>query len=123
MSGRYLLDTNILIAFLRGEERVSRSLQAAEEIFVPAIVVGELYYGASNSSRPEANRALIDEFVRGRAVLSCDLAAAREYGRIKAALKARGTPLPENDIWIAAVATSQGLSLVSRDGTSKRFQI
>jgi tRNA(fMet)-specific endonuclease VapC len=48
-------------------------------------------------------------------VLACDLSVAQEYGRIKSMLKARGTPLPENDIWIAAIAARHGLIVVTRD--------
>jgi tRNA(fMet)-specific endonuclease VapC len=53
--------------------------------------------------------------VAGRVILSCDLDVAREYGRLKQRLKARGRPLPENDVWIAAMATCHGMVLVTRD--------
>lgn len=87
----------------------------AEEVFVPVVTVGELYFGAAKSGRPETNRALIDRFVQGRMLLPCDLAVAREYGRVKNLLKTQGTPLPENDIWIAAIALRHRLAVVSRD--------
>jgi len=51
----------------------------------------------------------------GLSVLACDQATAREYGQIKARLRAKGRPLPENDIWIAAIARLHGLTLVTRD--------
>ena len=63
-----------------------------------------MYFGAARSSRPEVNRAVLDQFVNGRIVLLCDVIVAREYGRLKSELKAQGTPLPENDMWIAAIA-------------------
>jgi len=114
-SGKYLLDTNIIIALLKGEQSVLDALKRAEEVFIPVIAVGELYFGAAKSGRPEANRAVIDHFVQGRPLLFCDLAVAQEYGRVKGVLKTLGTPLPENDIWIAAIALRHGLTIISRD--------
>lgn len=114
-TGKYLLDTNIVIALLQGEESVTEGIAAAEEIYVPVVVIGELYFGAANSRHPEANQLLLDRWIRDRALLMCDLSVARDYGRIKALLKERGTPLPENDIWIAAVALRHELTLATRD--------
>ena len=115
MSGRFLLDTNIIIGLLKREASVVAAIAAAAEIFVPVIALGELYFGAVRSSRPEANRAVLDQFVEGRILLTCDLLVAREYGRLKSELKAQGTPLPENDMWIAAIALCYGLTVASRD--------
>ena len=115
MSGRYLLDTNIIIALLNGERTVRSALEGAEKVFLSTIAVGELYFGAAKSGRPEANRTLVSEFLRDRTIVACDLAVAREYGRLKSVLKNQGTPLPENDIWIAATALCHALILVSRD--------
>jgi len=58
---------------------------------------------------------VLDQFVEGRILLTCDLLVAREYGRLKSELKAQGTPLPENDMWIAAIALRYGLTVTSRD--------
>ncbi len=115
MSGRFLLDSNIVIAIFAGEAAVLARLDSAEEVYMPAIALGELCYGARKSSRIEANVARIDEFAAASAVLGCDAATAREYGRIKNDLRAKGRPIPENDIWIAAVAAQYGLTVVSRD--------
>lgn len=90
-------------------------MASAAEVFVPVIAVGELYFGVARSGRPEANRAVLDQFIEPRVVLPCDLAVAREYGRLKGVLKTQGTPLPENDIWIAAMALRYGLTVASRD--------
>ena len=49
------------------------------------------------------------------AVLPCDRATAARYGELKAALRAQGTPIPENDLWIAALARQHALTLVTRD--------
>jgi tRNA(fMet)-specific endonuclease VapC len=58
----------------------------------------------------------VERFAAGRAVVSCDLDVAREYGRLKQRLKEKGRPIPENDIWIAAAAKHHGMVLVTRDG-------
>ena len=115
MSGRYLLDTNIIIALFADEAVVKDNLARAEEIFVPSIAVGELYFGARKSGRIKENLARIDEFVARNVVLGCDSDTARHYGDIKNALRLKGRPLPENDIWIAAIAFQHTLTLITRD--------
>jgi tRNA(fMet)-specific endonuclease VapC len=111
-----LLDTNIVIALFAREAEVQQRLAEASEVFVPSIVLGELYYGARKSRRATENLARIDAFVVSNTVLSCDTATARQYGEIKNALRAKGRPIPENDIWIAAIAMQYQLTLVARDG-------
>jgi tRNA(fMet)-specific endonuclease VapC len=115
MNGKYLLDSNIVIAFFAGEARVRNSLATAEEVFLPSTAVGELYYGARKSGKPNENLARIDELVLTNVVLACDSETARQYGEIKNALRIKGRPLPENDIWIAALARQHDLTLVTRD--------
>ncbi|HUA61489.1 MAG TPA: type II toxin-antitoxin system VapC family toxin [Verrucomicrobiae bacterium] len=114
-SGKFLLDTNIAIALLEGDEAVLSNLDQAREVFVPAIVFGELFFGAAKSSRPQENSAKLEQFAVGRIILPCDLRVAREYGRLKQDLRSKGKPIPENDIWIAAIATSHELVLATRD--------
>jgi len=115
MSGRYLLDTNIIIALFANEAAVKDNLLNADEVFVPSVAIGELYFGAHKSERAKGNLARIDEFSASAAVLSCDTGTARRYGEIKNSLRLKGHPLPENDIWIAANAIQHGLKLVTRD--------
>jgi tRNA(fMet)-specific endonuclease VapC len=115
MGGRYLLDTNIIIDLLANEEVVRTMLGEAEEAFVSSIAMGELYYGAEKSTRPAENVSRIDEFAAITTVLGCDSQTARQYGQIKNMLRAKGRPIPENDLWIAAVARQHALTLVTRD--------
>lgn len=115
MSGRFLLDTNIVIAIFAEELPVLERMAAAEEVFVPAIALGELYYGARKSGRAETNIARIDEFAAAAAVLGCDLSTAQQYGRIKNDLRVKGRPIPENDIWIGAVGMQHDLTVATRD--------
>ncbi len=76
--------------------------------------VRELYYGARKSARVAANLARIDD-ATSSAVLVCDTATGQQYGQIKNSLRQKGRPIPENDIWIAAIAQQYQLTLVSRD--------
>lgn len=115
MSGKYLLDTNIVIALFANDANVKKSFGKAEEVFIPNIVIGELFYGAWKSSRSKENITRIDELASQSAVLGCDAETARIYGEIKYSLSAKGNPIPENDIWIAAIAVQHELILVSRD--------
>ena len=115
-TGRFLLDTNIVIALLAAETPVVAGVRDAEAVFLSAIVVGELYYGARRSRRSRENIERIATLAAGAAVLPCDVRTAATYGQVKAELSARGTPIPENDVWIAAAALQHSLTLVSRDG-------
>jgi tRNA(fMet)-specific endonuclease VapC len=115
MSGRFLLDTNIIIALFANDPLVQENLERAEEVFVSSITIGELYYGAYFSNRIADNIARIQEFASRNTILVCDLITSQCYGQIKNRLKVKGRPLPENDIWIAAIAQQYQLTLVSRD--------
>jgi tRNA(fMet)-specific endonuclease VapC len=114
-TGRFLLDTNIIIALLQGDDGVLSNLDQAAEVFIPAVALGELFFGAAKSGRPADNTSKVELFAAGRAIVACDLDVAREYGRLKQCLKERGRPLPENDLWIAAAAARHRLILVTRD--------
>jgi tRNA(fMet)-specific endonuclease VapC len=114
MNGKYLLDTNIVIAIFAGDTNVLERLAHSNEVFLPSIVLGELY-GARKSRHVDANIVRIDEPAASSALLGCDIDTSRHYGQIKNNLRAKGRPIPENDIWIAAVAQQHGLTLVSRD--------
>jgi tRNA(fMet)-specific endonuclease VapC len=115
MAGKYLLDTNVVIALFASDSDVIDFLKNAEEVFIPSIVVGELYYGAYKSSRAQENVVRIDDFAASNVVLSCDADTARWYGLVKDKLRQRGSPIPENDLWVAAVALQHDLTLVTRD--------
>lgn len=115
MNGRYLLDTNIVIAVFSADTGVLERLGQASEVFLPIVVFGELYYGARKSTHIDANISRIDELAGSSALLGCDIETSRQYGQIKNDLRAKGRPIPENDIWIAAAAQQHGLTLVSRD--------
>src|SRR5262245_31643220 len=114
MSGK-LLDTNAVIALQKAEPTFLQFLDSDDELLIPAIVIGELYLGAYNSLRVSENIKVIDEFVADNTVLPCDAETGKHFGQIRYQLKVKGRPIPENDIWIAAIAIQHGLKLVTRD--------
>ena len=115
MSGRLLLDTNAVISLFNGEGSIKPVLESAEKLFIATIVVGELYYGAFNSTKIEENTKKIDELIENVEVVECNLETAKHYAEIKKKLRDNGTKINENDIWIAALAKQHNLTLLSRD--------
>lgn len=115
MSGEFLLDTNIVIALFANDPIVIGHLRESDAVFLPSIVLGELYYGAQRSKRSTENVARIEEFAKRNHVVNCDAKTANRYGAVKDKLRRKGRPLPENDIWIAAMAVEMDLPLVTRD--------
>jgi len=115
MNGKYLLDTNIIIAVFANEKKVLETIKDYDNVFIPSIVIGELYYGASKSSKVKENSERIKELSDANTVLTCDSETAKFYGEIKHQLHSIGKPIPENDIWIAAIAQQHGLILITRD--------
>lgn len=112
---RLLLDTNAVIALQNENDHLMARLSKATDVFLPAIVVGELYFGAYNSQRVEENRKRVADYIYERAVLSIDSDTADAYGQVKQQLRAKGRPIPENDIWIAALAIQYDLTLITDD--------
>lgn len=115
LTGRMLLDTSIAVAYLNQESAVVDFVHGAGEVFVTVTVLGELYHGAQRSERSAENVVRVDRLASRVPVLPCDTGTARVYGSIKTALRRLGTPIPENDVWIASVALQHGLTLASRD--------
>ncbi|GAB4252065.1 MAG: type II toxin-antitoxin system VapC family toxin [Saprospiraceae bacterium] len=116
MNGDFIWDSNIvMIALFKNDEKVISKLKKANQICLPSIVLGELYSGANNSIKKEENILKINTLANVVNVLHCDKETASFYGAIKYNLKKSGTPIPENDIWIAAIAMQNGMTLVSRD--------
>lgn len=115
MSGRFLLDSNIVIAFFADEKVVVERVEALPQVFVPVIVVGELLYGAAKSARSLENERRVLDFSQSVSLLDVSRSTAQAYASIKNNLRRKGHPIPENDIWIAAIAKEHGLTVVTRD--------
>ena len=119
---KFLLDTNIITAWLKGETAVADKIDKAKEIHIPVIVLGELYYGALYSTQVDKNIREIKSICENYNVLPVDDETAIAYGQIKAALRKKGKPIPENDIWIAALAKRYELIVVTRDKHFKEIE-
>lgn len=111
------IDTNAYTAFCKGDERVRRQLARVDEVVISAVAAGELIYGFRYGSRTERN---LDEFAAFLAnphvrLLKVGYTTADRFGRLAADLRRAGTPIPTNDIWIAAHALEAGAYLLSFD--------
>lgn len=114
----YLLDTNACIDYLtaRYPKVVARIQESSpEDLFLSAVVVAELRYGADHSTRRRANHTRIDALIEEVEPLDFDLGAATAYGRVRAELEVGGTPIGPNDMLIAAHALSRGLTVVTHN--------
>lgn len=114
---RILLDTSAYSAFMRNHRGVVASVQRAFRIFVTPIVLGELQSGFLRGSRAEENRHLLGEFLASTRVekLILDDETSLRYAEILHSLRQAGTPIPTNDIWIAASAMQHGLYVLTTD--------
>ncbi len=115
MNGRVLADTNVLIGLFAGDPAIVDRLQQQQDVFLCVPVLGELTYGALASVRVQENMARIEELARAIIVLKCDRSTAASYAAVKHRLRSKGRPIPENDVWIAALARQHGLTLATRD--------
>jgi tRNA(fMet)-specific endonuclease VapC len=114
---RVLIDTNVYSAWKRGEALAVEVFRNASEILVSAVVAGELLFGFHHGKRLQRNWGeLMALLERPQVVfLPVTLVTADRFGRIASALRRAGTPIPTNDIWIAAHAFESGAELVSFD--------
>ncbi|OPX95972.1 MAG: Toxin VapC4 [Syntrophorhabdus sp. PtaB.Bin047] len=115
---RLVLDTNIYIDFGQGKEEVVDLIAGqSTEVLLPVIVLGELFYGFQKGSKSADNETTFRRFVTelGVSIIDVDEEVARKYSLIYSALSAKGTPIPINDVWIAACCMSVGGTLLTRD--------
>jgi tRNA(fMet)-specific endonuclease VapC len=110
-----LLDTSIVVRHFRDGKALAAKLAVFEEIYLPQTAVAELYAGAFRSARPEKNIQQIKRFLEAVDVVVSDESTPEVYGRISAQLAQGGTPIPQNDIWIAALALQSDLPLATFD--------
>ena len=114
---RVLLDSNAYSAFMRGNREVRELIQGAEAVLLSAVVVGEQLYGFRQGGRFEQNLAELRSFLERPYVFFVPVgpATADRYSRIMTSLRAKGRPIPTNDVWIAAHTMETGADLVSAD--------
>ena len=114
---KLILDTNAYVGFKRGYPALVDYITRAEAILVSPVVLGELLFGFRNGSRLDRNMAELDRFLSHPAVetIAVTEITSDRYARIAAQLKRQGTPIPSNDIWIAAQTMETGAELVTMD--------
>jgi tRNA(fMet)-specific endonuclease VapC len=115
MAQGILLDSSVVVPHLRGVLDLATKVAPGEPLFLPLTALGELYKGVFKSSQPQKNRILLESFLQTVAVLHPDAATAIYYAQISADLERKGTLIPENDVWIAAVAMEYAMPLATRD--------
>lgn len=112
-----ILDTNAYAGLLRGDPRAESALRKAPEIHLPLIVLGELLAGFRHGARPRDNRDELARFMASPRVhlMQPDEKTAHQYAEVYHALRVQGTPIPTNDLWIAALARQHQLPLLTFD--------
>jgi len=116
MNGREILfDTNAIASFLLNPGDVARSLPYGSRFLVSLITLGELHYGARNSTRVARNLAKLGELKSEFRILLPDEQTAEAYAEVRVQLRRKGRPIPSNDVWIAAIALQHKLPLLTRD--------
>ena len=111
------LDTNAYTDFMRGDQGRLRVVRAARSIVVPVIVLGELRAGFAAGNQESTNAANLQRFLASRrvSVLPPDEQTAHHYAQLFLQLRDKGTPIPTNDLWIAALAVQHDLVLCTSD--------
>ena len=115
---RLALDTNRYTDLCRGNSRVVETVEAADAVWLPFIVVGELRAGFGVGNQGPRNEAVLRRFLMkpGVGVLYADEQTTYHYATVYRQLRKQGTPIPTNDMWIAALVLQHSLTLYDRDG-------
>jgi tRNA(fMet)-specific endonuclease VapC len=114
---KILLDTSAYVGFKLGVIEVVDVVAGAEHIFFSPVVLGELMFGFRNGTRFKENMEDLDQFLQHDAVEFTQIGkiTADRYSRIASHLRQQGTPIPTNDIWIAAQTMEYGAELITSD--------
>jgi predicted nucleic acid-binding protein len=111
-----ILDTNAVSDFADANQGLlNRLQQSAEDIHIPVIVLGEYRYGVKSSRLRVARESWLDELESSAIVLAVTSETSRFYAEIRHELRLAGQPIPENDLWIAALARQHGLPILTND--------
>jgi tRNA(fMet)-specific endonuclease VapC len=110
-----ILDTNGLSALAEGDSGLESVLRKASQIAIPVIVLGEYRYGISQSRHRMEYEEWLSEYLPKFRILDVDERTTTSYSFVRSELRKAGTPIPSNDVWIAALCRQHSLPLVSRD--------
>ena len=114
---RILLDTNAYSHLLTGDEKVLSLLAESDVVYMSIFVLGELYAGFKGGNKEQENTQLLKRFIQKPTVeiLEATEETSKVFGQVKNDLKKAGTPLPVNDVWIAAHTLESGSTLITYD--------
>lgn len=117
------IDTSAYAAFKHGRPDAIASIRSHERLIVPAIVLGELFAGFGLGARAKQNRDELEEFLSSPRVVVAAVGegTAECYASIFASLRRAGTPIPTNDLWVAASAMENGALLLTADAHFERI--
>lgn len=114
---RIALDTNRYTDLCRGDRSITDVLLKAEAVYLPFVVIGELRAGFGAGTRTRANERTLQRFLAkpGVDILFASESTTHHYANLFMQLRSQGTPVPSNDLWIAALALEHDLALATRD--------
>lgn len=114
---KILLDTNRYTDFMKGNSDVSALVSVADKILIPFVVLAELRAGFACGTIAKKNEAELVRFLGGKnvEVVYADQRTTQIYAELFAQLRNQGTPIPTNDLWIAALAVQHSILLCTRD--------
>lgn len=121
---KIIIDTNAYSRFLGGDEIVLKALGKAEIVYMSIFVLGELYAGFKAGSKELENKKILEKFLQKPTVNILDATSetSEVFGLVKDTLRKAGTPLPINDVWIAAHSFESGSTLITYDFHFKHVQ-
>jgi len=120
---RVALDTNRMTDLFRGDAELAERLGTSEEVWIPLIVLGEIKAGFQAGTQQHRNEGLLNKLLAKPTVgvLLPGRETAEQYARLFVQLKRAGTPVPDNDLWIAALVLEHDLLLITRDHHFERI--
>ena len=110
-----IFDTNVIIRIIKGDIVTADKARKFKNVHIPVIVLGELMFGAEKSQLKAENRDKYLQFCLSYPLLDVNQSVALEYGKIKNVLQAHGNIMPENDMWIAATAIANNMTVITQD--------
>jgi tRNA(fMet)-specific endonuclease VapC len=110
-----ILDTNGLSALVEGDRSLEPLLRRVARLAIPVIVLGEFRYGILHSRSHRDYVQWLHDYLSEFQILDIEVRTTIPYAAIRSQLRAAGTPIPSNDVWIAALSRQHSLPIISRD--------
>ena len=117
-----LMDTNVIVRVLNGDRELINELSKISSLCTCTVVLGELMYGAAKSAHVIQNKQNAKSFCSRYPLLGVSNIVAEFYGEIKKDLLSHGNVMPENDMWIAATALANDMTVITQDRHFEHIQ-